>query len=380
VIQRVAIAGAGIGGLTLAAALRRRGVQVAVLERAAQLRAVGAGLGLGPNAIKAFERLGLASAVLAVSAPIHRAAILDPHGRMLGPEVDGTRLQQQMGAPQVAIHRARLHDVLLAAAGPAFVRLGFTVAGYDQCEDRITITGQDGERVEADLVVGADGLHSAIRAQLLSDGDPRYAGYTAWRGVTPPGAVTPPSRMSETWGRSERFGIADIGSGEIYWFAVADARAGGADIDVNRELLARFGTWHDPIPAIISATPASRIIRTDIVDRPPITRWHEGRVVLLGDAAHPMTPNLGQGACQAIEDAVVLDQCLATEATIESALRRYEERRVPRANAIVRASRQFGAVAQWRNPLAVWFRNAVMRLTPPSAVMAQSRRLLQTDL
>jgi 2-polyprenyl-6-methoxyphenol hydroxylase-like FAD-dependent oxidoreductase len=380
VIQRAAIAGAGIGGLTLAAALRRRGVQVTVLERAPELRPVGAGLGLGPNAIRAFERLGIAEAVLEVSAPIHRAAILDPHGHMLGPEIDCIRLQEEMGAPQVAAHRARLHDVLLAAAGPDTVRLGFTVAGYDQRAGRLAVTSRDGQRVEADLVVGADGLHSAIRAQLLSDGEPQYAGYTAWRGVTSPGAVTPPPRMSETWGRGERFGIADIGRGEIYWFAVADAPAGGADLDVTRELLARFGTWHDPIRAIISATPPSRIVRTDIVDRPPAARWHDGGVVLLGDAAHPMTPNLGQGACQAIEDAVVLDQCLATESTIDAALRRYEQRRVPRANAIVRASRQFGAVAQWRHPLAVWFRNAVMRMTPSSAVVAQSRRLLQTDL
>ena len=140
--------------------------------------------------------------------------------------------------------------------------------------------------------------------------------------------------MTESWGRGERFGIVVIGFGEIYWFAVADAAPGGVDRDVRSELLARFGDLHEPIAAIISATPPERILRTDISDRDPIERWHEGPVVLLGDAAHPMTPNLGQGAGQAIEDAIALDRCLSLEETIERALRRYEACRVPRANSM----------------------------------------------
>ena len=131
------------------------------------------------------------------------------------------------------------------------------------------------------------------------------------------------------------------------------------------------------VAAIIKATPAERILRTDIYDRAPIDCWHSGRVVLLGDAAHPMTPNLGQGAGQAIEDAVVLDDCLARTATIEDALMRYEQRRVARANGIVRASRQFGAIAQWSNPVAAWLRDRVMSLTPPSAAIRQARRLME---
>jgi 2-polyprenyl-6-methoxyphenol hydroxylase-like FAD-dependent oxidoreductase len=168
-----------------------------------------------------------------------------------------------------------------------------------------------------------------------------------------------------------------IGFGEIYWFAVADAPPDGRDTNVSRELMARFGSWHEPVAAIIEATPAERILRTDIYDRAPIDCWHSGRVVLLGDAAHPMTPNLGQGAGQAIEDAVVLDDCLARAATIEDALTRYEQRRVARANGIVRASRQFGAIAQWSNPVAAWLRDRLMSLTPPSAAIRQASRLME---
>jgi 2-polyprenyl-6-methoxyphenol hydroxylase-like FAD-dependent oxidoreductase len=188
--------------------------------------------------------------------------------------------------------------------------------------------------------------------------------------------VRSPDRTTESWGRGERFGIVPIGFGEIYWFAVADAPPNGRDLDVHRGLMARFAPWHAPIVAIIEATPADRIVRTDICDRPPTTRWHSGRVVLLGDAAHPMTPNLGQGAGQAIEDAVVLDASLASASTIEEALMRYEQRRVTRANGIVLASRRFGAVAQWSHPVAAWIRDRAMSLMPASLGVSQARKLM----
>jgi 2-polyprenyl-6-methoxyphenol hydroxylase-like FAD-dependent oxidoreductase len=170
--------------------------------------------------------------------------------------------------------------------------------------------------------------------------------------------------------------MVDIGFGEIYWFAVADAPPGGVDGDVRTELRARFGGWHAPVPAVLEATPAERILRTDIFDREPIARWHHGRVVLLGDAAHPMTPNLGQGAAQAIEDAGALAASLAAAATLEDGLLRYESARVRRTRAFVQASRRFGEVAQWRHPLAVLARDLLMRLTPERALVAQARRML----
>jgi 2-polyprenyl-6-methoxyphenol hydroxylase-like FAD-dependent oxidoreductase len=376
----VAIAGAGIGGLTLAIALRRRGVPVTVLERASELKPAGAGIALGPNAIVALERLGLRSAIVGAGASIGRSAILDSDGRVLGAELDVAALQREIGAPVVALQRTRLHDVLVDAAGPGVVRLGFTVLEYENLGDRIRVISTDDDRVEADLLVGADGLNSSVRAQLVSDGAPKYSGYTSWRGVTPAGAVAPPQRMTESWGRGERFGIVNIGSGEIYWFAVANAEAGGADADVREELLARFGGWHEPVAAIVRATPAARILRTDISDRDPIDCWHRGPVVLLGDAAHPMTPNLGQGAGQAIEDAVVLDQCLSAGPTIDAAVRRYEVRRVSRANRLVLASRRVGAIAQWQNAAAVWLRDTGMRLTPASVAISQARRIMQAEI
>lgn len=377
-VPDVVVAGAGIGGLTLAIALRRRGARVRVFERANHLGAVGAGIGLPANGVKALQTLGLGESVTRAGMIVGRAAILDMRGRALGAEVDLTDTYQKMGASLVALHRARLHALLLDALGSGIVTTGAQVVSFEQTADFVQVALMTGERVEAKLLVGADGLHSNVRAQLVGNEPPVYSGYTSWRGVTPANAVTVPARTTESWGRGERFGIVPIGFGEIYWFAVADARANGRDTDVKRELMARFGSWHEPVAAIIEATPAERIMRTDIYDRAPIERWHSGRVVLLGDAAHPMTPNLGQGAGQAIEDAVVLDECLAQATSIEEALTHYEQRRVARANGIVRASRQFGAVAQWSNPIAAWLRDRAMSLAPPSAAVRQARKLMES--
>jgi 2-polyprenyl-6-methoxyphenol hydroxylase-like FAD-dependent oxidoreductase len=379
-VQNVAIAGAGIGGLTLAVALRRRGIEAVVLESAPELAPLGAGLALQPNAMRALASLGIDQAVRAAGAAIARAAVLDQRGRLIGAEHDVAAMAALLGAPTVAVHRARLHQVLLDALGAHHVRLGARVTGLHAGADRVEVEIAGGTTVTTELLVGADGLRSMVRAQLLGDGEPRYAGYTSWRGVTQAGAVPPLPRMSESWGHGLRFGMVDIGHGETYWFAVANAPAQGRDGDVKAELLARFGDWHAPVRALIEATPPARILRTDICDRPPVRSWHRGRVVLLGDAAHPMTPNLGQGACQAVEDAVVLADRLAAEPDLERALLAYEGRRVPRANGMVTASRRFGAVAQWGNPLAVGLRNAGLRLVPASVAASQLRKTLDFRL
>jgi 2-polyprenyl-6-methoxyphenol hydroxylase-like FAD-dependent oxidoreductase len=377
-VSDVVIAGAGIGGLTLAVALRRRGIRVRVFERARELGAVGAGIALPANGVRGLAALGL-SGVAACGASVTGAVILDARGRRLGPMVDLSEVYAEIGASLVAAHRSMLHAFLLDAVGPGTVMTGARVEAFEQDEARAHVVLESGERVDTELLVGADGLHSAVRSQLVGDGAPRYSGYTSWRGVTPSGAVPVQANVSESWGRGARFGIVPIGFGEIYWFATADAAPGGRDEDVGRELLQRFKGWHEPIARIIAATPGERIVRTDICDRDPILEWHRGRVVLLGDAAHPMTPNLGQGAGQAIEDTVVLDACLSAGGSLEEALTTYERRRVARANSMVRASRRFGEVAQWRHPVAAWLRDRVFSLMPASMAIAQARRLMQTD-
>ena len=373
--MHVLIVGGGIGGLTLAIALAQKGHVARVLERSRTLAPAGAGLALQPNAMTVLAALGLAEATVAAGREVACAAILDRNGRALGAELDMTSLGARFGSPVVAIHRARLHGVLRDAVGDAALSLGAEVVDVESSTAGATVRCQDGGCFHADIVVGADGLRSTVRRQLLDDGEPIYSGYTSWRGVTRSGAGPALTRMTESWGAGERFGMVDIGHGEIYWFAVANAPQGARDRDARAELLQRFAGWHEPIRGVLEATVPDRIIRTDISDRDPVTRWHTGRVVLLGDAAHPMTPNLGQGACQAIEDAVVLADELSQSADARQALVNYERRRAARANKVVVRARRLGQIAQWQHPIAVRARNAIMRLTPRAAAERHVRDL-----
>lgn len=368
VVQDVVIAGAGIGGLTLACALRGSGIRVRVLERAEKVSPVGAGITVQANAMFALRAIGLEAVVAAAGHAPAVAAIMDPSGAVLSsPRLE--RVTRAVGATSVALHRASLHKVLLQAAGTGVVSSGVQVDRYDEPGARVRVHTSAGT-FETDLLVGADGLHSSVRAQLVGDGAARYAGYTSWRGVCRVSGIDR-GRGSETWGRGQRFGIVPIEEDQTYWFATANAPPGQRDANARAELLERFGEWHAPIRELLEATRPEDILRTDIADRPPLRRWCAGRVALLGDAAHPMTPNLGQGGCQAIEDAVVLARALTSAPTLEQALAEYETRRVARANAVVTASLRLGSFAQWENPVACTLRRWLVQATPGSVFERQ---------
>jgi 2-polyprenyl-6-methoxyphenol hydroxylase-like FAD-dependent oxidoreductase len=187
--------------------------------------------------------------------------------------------------------------------------------------------------------------------------------------------------VGESWGRGQRFGIVPMGDGRVYWYATKDAPEGQRDADgrAKQNLVALFSGWHEPIPALLAATEEAAILRNDIYDRDPLRRWSEGRVTLLGDAAHPMTPNLGQGACQAIEDSVVLAACLKKAGKVEAGLHEYQERRIPRTNGMVEESRKVGEVAQWRNPLLCWVRDALVAATSRRTMLQHVTSMIAFD-
>ncbi len=357
------IIGGGIGGLAAAVALRRAGRDVVVCERAATLDPTGAGLSLWPNAIKALDHLGLGETIRALGAPEQGGGIRNSYGDMLL-SLSTDDLARRHGAPTVVVHRADLQQVLRDALPRGTVRFGASCEALAQDATGVDMRFADGSCLRAALVVGADGLRSVVRAALFGAAPPRYRGYTAWRGVTafPHDQLRP----GESWGCRLEFGQAALAGGRVYWFAAANAPEGAPDgpNGRKRDILDRFGSWHDPIPAIIAATEEGAILRNDIYDRPPLKRWSVGRITLLGDAAHPMAPNLGQGACQALEDAVALGRCLRENNDISRALRRYERERAPRANMIARRSRLIGRVAQWDNTLACQVRDAMLRALP----------------
>lgn len=372
---RMLIAGAGVGGLTLGCALAQRGIEAEVYERAAELKPVGAGLSMQTNALLALRRLGLSEAVKAAGAVLTGVRFCDWKGQTLA-EASLAPIAAEFGEPMVVIHRARLHEILLEAMGPERLHLGRLATGFEQDAAGVTLTLADGVERGAALV-GADGLRSVVRERLRGAEPLRYAGYTAWRGVCPLPAGGLADWGVEVWGPGMRFGYTPMGEGQVYWFATANAPAGEADGERPREeLLRRFAGWAEPVGTLIASTPEAALLRTDIFDRRPIGAWSQGRVTLLGDAAHPMTPNLGQGACQAIEDAVVLAECLAETRDPAAAFARYEARRQARARWFVERSWAIGAVGQWEHGGLRALRDAGMRLTPPGAIVGQLRTMV----
>jgi 2-polyprenyl-6-methoxyphenol hydroxylase-like FAD-dependent oxidoreductase len=376
VAGRIVIAGAGVGGLSLAAALKRSGRDVIVLERARSLERGGAGISVQANAVKALREIGLADAVVAAGQILRKIEIRHYKGRVLA-RPSAVELERRFGAPMVALHRGRLLDVLSEAAGEGTVKYGFGVATYEQTAKDVTAVAEDDREVKGAILVGADGLWSRVRAKLVGDGPPRYAGYTSWRGIVDAADLVEEGYSSESWGIGQRFGIVSIGRGQVYWFATANAKLAEKDAaDPVDALLLRFRGWHAPIEHLLARTWKERVIRTDIQDRAPIRRWSDGRVVLLGDAAHPMTPNLGQGGCQAIEDAVSLGRVVGEHDDVTAAFRAYEAARVDRANDLVRRARSFGELAQWSGGLRRFVRDTAVRLTPEALFMKQLRAVL----
>ncbi|MEV0720447.1 FAD-dependent oxidoreductase [Asanoa sp. NPDC050611] len=356
------VVGAGIGGLSAAIGLRRRGWDVTVLERAPRITAVGAGITLLANGVRALDALGVGAAVRAEGQVEASGGLRTPNGRWLT-RIDADAMNRVLGTSAIGIHRATLHRVLHDSLPAGTVVTG-TEVGDVAPEGRV-----DGRVV--DLVVAADGINSAVRRRLWPDvPPPAYAGATAWRGVTDE-PWRGPLVVAITWGPGAEFGMVPLGDGRVYWFGSVTSPPKAWHDDELAAVRARFGGWHDPIPALMSATTAA--LRDDLYHlATPVPSYVHGRVALLGDAAHAMTPNLGQGANQAIEDAVVLASCCDPAGDLAAGLAAYDAQRRPRSQRVARAAYQMARIGQGlHNPVAVALRNAVIRLTPDNAGLRQ---------
>ncbi|MTE22121.1 NAD(P)-binding protein [Streptomyces sp. TRM43335] len=345
---RAVVVGAGIGGLAAAAALHRRGWSVTVLERAPSLEPVGAGIALAPNAQRALDVIGLGDTVRAMSAWQDEGGLRTPSGRWLS-RTTQQAAAERFGGPVVVAHRADLVALLLSRLPEGVLRTGTPARLTDPGADGrpATVRTDGGEEITADLVVAADGIHSAARAALFpGHPEPRHTGSTAWRFVVP--APETPFTPHETWGRGALWGTVPLHDGRVYAYATAVAPAGGRAPDGERaELLRRFGDWHRPVPELIAAASDDAVLRNDVYRAAgPLPAHHRGRTALLGDAAHAMAPNLGQGGCQALEDAVVLAHHAAPDAAdVPRALAAHTRDRLPRTTEVVRRSARVARLA-----------------------------------
>ena len=354
------IVGAGVAGLATAIGLERLGWEVTVLERAPAARQEGAGLTLWPNAMRALEAIGAADAVRSIGRPTRRALIRTDQGRAIT-ELPIAELTARYG-PMIAVHRAELTRTLTEQLS-APVRYGSSVG---IASGRLLV---DGRAVCGTLVVGADGIESTVRATVAGVVRPRPAGQFAARGVAQTGATTP-TVTTEYWGRGLRFGLVPLRDDLTYWFAATRTRAAA------ERPLETFAGWHHPVVAALQAPQVGTTPVLGLQDLPALSTWHDRRsTVLVGDAAHAMTPNLGQGAAQALEDVAVLLDTLGS-APLPEALAAYEHRRRRRAEHVVSRSRLTGRVAQAGNPLMVLLRDGLARATPARMMLPQLKAVL----
>lgn len=374
--MKAIIVGGGIGGLTVAVALQQQGVDAHVYEAAVALQAVGAGIWVPTNALQALSSLGLSEKVVELGVPLTAIELWAAEGGLLQ-KLDLQQVRAHFGCTTISIHRARLQQVLVEALRPGSLHLGRRCTHFRQDKEGVSVYFDDGTRAEGELLIGADGIHSTVRGQLFPEARLRYSGQTCYRGIA---RITLPADLHtvcrEIWGGENRFGFSAIGEEAVYWFAPITAPAGERLApDIIPLLGARYRSFPEPVPDLLRHTLPEDVILTDLYDLNPLKRYWQGQVVLLGDAAHAMTPNLGQGGAQAVEDGVALARQLTLSVDPGLAFHRYQQHRLPRARRLVQQSWWMGQVAHLGPRWLRRTRNLLLQRLPSSVTKARTRDL-----
>ena len=379
-MTKIAIIGAGIGGLTTAIALQRFGFDADIFEQAPEIREVGAAIAIWPNAMRVLRALELEANVLSRAGEINEIRWLHHDGRL----INKVRLKQSVASNQpaaVALHRADLQEVLLSKVPASSLHLGESFVTSRNSGEAVTAEFGSGKQTDSDFLIGADGLHSRVRITLLDATEATTRGYTVWRGIAPvmPKDL-PPNVALELHGEGKRFGLGPVGMQRVGWWAsVNDELLVNKSADNRNELLQQFADWFRPALELIDSTPGDQIVKTIATDRSASRIWGKGRTTLLGDSIHPTTPNLGQGGCMAIEDAMVLASSFRRFGPSELTLRSYEQARRARTTAITKYSRYYGAVGQVSNSVLRTTRNVLMGLLPERLVWRTIRIVFDYD-
>jgi 2-polyprenyl-6-methoxyphenol hydroxylase-like FAD-dependent oxidoreductase len=363
--QQILVIGAGISGLATAVALQRRGHDVTVIEERIDTSS-GAGISIWPNALAALDEIGLGDSVRDAGGRVTAGALRWRDGRWWR-HPSPQRLVKALGEPLVVIRRSALTGVLADALADGTVHTGLTARELVVTADGVRVTLSDSTTRNASAVIGADGTRSVVARHLNGALAHHYVGYTAWRGVAD--CTIDPEVAGEVLGPGIEFGHVPLGSERTYWFATERAPAGHVaphgELDYLR---ARFASWADPIPAVLAATDPDDVLRNDLYDRDQARQWSRGRVVVVGDAAHPMRPHLGQGGCQGLEDAAVLARFVDADDNLAAAFARFAAFRRRRVRPLVRESKLIGQIVNLRPALLSALASRATVLAPEALV------------
>ncbi|WP_185288496.1 FAD-dependent monooxygenase [Chryseobacterium lactis] len=359
--MKVAIIGGGIGGLTTALALLKNNLDVTIYESAPEIKPVGAGIIMANNAMQVFDKLGIRHKIEKAGHKISTIKITDPQLKTLS-DVQLNIFERKYGVYNTAIHRGDLQMILAEEIGFENIKLSKRLSKIEK-GNGYQLFFEDGTLANADVVIGADGIKSVVRQQVFNIGKLRHSKQKCWRGVSEFDWTAKYNHQAvEAWGKGKRFGFVRINDQKVYWYAVINENL----VKNPNHLAELFVDFNPEVPKMISETPKEKIFVNDIIDLEPIYQWQKDRVCLIGDAAHATTPNMGQGACQAIEDAYVIGKLFGEGKNVDEVFKQYEELRMKKAHYIVNTSSTIGKVSHYENSLAAWLRNTLLKATPSS--------------
>lgn len=374
-MKPIAIIGGGIGGLTTALVLKQQNIPFVLYEAASEIRAIGAGILLANNAMQVFKQLYIDHQIREKGNGVEAIHITRADFSILS-GVDLSKLELEEGLHSHAIHRADLHHLLSEAVGHEHIVLNKRFIELEKSEHDYQLCFEDGTTKEAEYIIGADGIKSKVRELVFGQSSYRNAKQICWRGVLDfqlPGQY--PHQALETWGKGTRFGFVQISKDNVYWYLVINA---GLE-NPSAKIVDYTKGFNALATLLVQQTPQENIIKGPLYDLKPISIWTKGRISLLGDAAHATTPNLGQGACQATEDAYVLGQ-LIKRFSVADALQKYPEIRRAKAHNVVNTSWRIGIISQLENPMAMALRNFGMKyLTSKKITIKQMKKLFTLD-
>jgi FAD-dependent urate hydroxylase len=391
-MKKITIIGGGIGGLTAAIALQQRGFDVTVYEAAPDIKAIGAGLWVAPNAINVFERLGIADKIKNAGNQLVTSCLGDHKGNALT-TVDFSKIAAKYKNGTTTIHRGTLQNILLNAVKPNTVKTNYRLKSIENAENTeggIIVHFENGETIETDILIGADGIHSVVRKHLFGDIPLRYSGQTCWRGIAKM-QMQNPKHTAELWGTKGglRAAYTQVNAEEVYWYITLKTGKGTKipPQEVQSYLTNLVSEFNSEIQIAIINTDNQHIIQSDLFDIKPLPQWYRGNIVLLGDAAHATTPNLGQGACQAIEDAYYLAACLSENPSrllrdvplVLEAFSAYQAKRKPKADFVIKTSYQLGLLNNIGGSIGFRLRNFLLKIMPQSIGERQFDYLFALD-
>lgn len=370
---KVIIVGAGMGGLTAAIAMQQAGFEVSIYDRVSELAPAGAGVSLWSNGVKVLNRLGLGPQISAVGGNMQRMTYISHTGEVLT-DFDLQPLITRVGQRPCPVTRTDLQRLLLDAIAPLRVHLNSTCVGVEQDEQGATAIFEDGQRVTGDVIIAADGTHSVLRRTVV--GEPverRYVGYVNWNGLVPiADDLAPPDAWVVYVGNNQRASMMPVGGNRFYFFFDVPLPKGtpNARSTYRQELAQHFAGWPAAVQTLVSRLDVERTNRVEIHDLEPLPKLVNGRIALLGDAAHSTAPDLGQGGCQAMEDAWVLANCLLTNNLgVADALSRYEQQRLARTSDIVLRARKRSFMTHGKDPQVTQDWYAELRTEDGSNIM-----------